>query len=119
LLEIEADFVPVGQSGPAGLERLECEPGGAAIAYNYGAVTCLESVLRLLEPHGFIRVHDYRAQNFADEACASTTQRFGPVVAMGLNFTLLEYHFQHCGVDVVKPEGDYRGSIILGLDRFH
>jgi tetratricopeptide (TPR) repeat protein len=111
LLELEVDFKPAGQSGPPGLNQLKCEPGGAAFLYNYRAIECLESLLGVLTPGGFVLVNDYPAADDEGGQVTAASQRFGPTAAIGLNFQLLEDHFRRCSATVVKPEGDDHGKI--------
>jgi tetratricopeptide (TPR) repeat protein len=106
LLEFEKDFLPVGADAPAGLETLEGEPAGAPFAYNYGALGCLDALLGLLEPGGFVLVNDYGPVRREDVSERSVAQRFGPSTAMGLNFPLLEERIESRGVDILKAEGD-------------
>jgi tetratricopeptide (TPR) repeat protein len=105
LLELEADFKPVGQSGPPGLNELKCVPGGAGFVYNYRAIECLESLLGVLTPDGFVLVNDYPAAEGEGSDQALASQRFGLTAAIGLNFQLLEDHFRRCSATVLKPEG--------------
>jgi tetratricopeptide (TPR) repeat protein len=106
LLEFEKDFLPIGPDTPAGLETLEGEPAGAPFAYNYGALGCLDALLELLEPDGFVLVNDYGPVRREEVAERSAAQRFGPSTAMGLNFPLLEEQLGRRGVEVLKAEGD-------------
>ncbi|MGD0015791.1 MAG: SAM-dependent methyltransferase, partial [Bryobacteraceae bacterium] len=106
LLEFEKDFLPIGPDTPAGLETLEGEPAGAPFACNYGALGCLDALLELLEPGGFVLVNDYGPVRREDVVERSVAQRFGPATAMGLNFPLLEERLGRRGVDVLKAEGD-------------
>ena len=106
LLELEVEFKEVGQSGPPGLNQLKWEAAGAGFVYNYGAIECLESLLGVLAPDGFVLVNDYAAVDDQGTARAVASQRFGPTAAIGLNFQLIEEHFQRCSATIVKPEGD-------------
>lgn len=99
LLEFESDFLPAARPRPPSLERFADTAAGGAFAYNYGAIECLEAALESLDSEGFILVNDYAF-------VISAAQRFGPTTAMGLNFPLLEAHFQDCGANIFKPEGD-------------
>jgi len=106
LLELEADFKPVGQPGLPGLNELKCECGGAGFVYNYGAIECLEALLGSIAPTGFVLVNDYSPANDEGNAQALASQRFGPTTAVGLNFPLIEDHFLRCSATVLKPDGD-------------
>jgi len=106
LLEFEKDFLPIGPDPPAGLGTLEGEPAGAPFAYNYGALGCLDALFELLEPDGFVLVNDYGPVRREDVAERSVARRFGPSIAMGLNFPLLEDQLGRRGVEVLKAEGD-------------
>ncbi len=114
ILEIECDLMPAGDSRLPGLDELPCEQGGARFTYNYGAIECLECLLGLLDPHGFVLVNDYCVPSrgeTADEgaqppAQPSMLQRFGSTTAMPVNFPLLDDHFERHGVTAVKPDGD-------------
>ena len=106
LLEFERDFLPIGPDPPPGLETLEGEPAGAPFAYNYGALGCLDALIELLAPSGFVLVNDYGPVRREDVSPRSAAQRFGPSTAMGLNFPLIEERLGRHGVDVLKAEGD-------------
>ena len=112
LLETEAEFVPVGEKGPPGVEELSATGGAEPFTYNYGALDCLETALRSLEPEGFILINDYDA--------APCGQRFGPCAAIGLNFPLMEDRLRRAGVSVREAEGDARcrvhARLLLRLD---
>ncbi|HET9319887.1 MAG TPA: SAM-dependent methyltransferase [Bryobacteraceae bacterium] len=106
LLELEADFKPVGRSGLPDLNQLKCERGGAGCVFNYGAIECLEALLGSIAPSGFVLVNDYSPANDEGNIQALTSQRFGPTTAVGLNFPLIEEHFRRCSATVLIPEGD-------------
>jgi hypothetical protein len=106
LLESESSFLAVGEDGPLGIEKLNVIVNGAAFAYNYGALSCLDASLDLLDPAGFVLVNDYGPVRAENLAASARGKRFGPCEAIGLNFPLLEEHLQSAGVRTIKPEGD-------------
>jgi tetratricopeptide (TPR) repeat protein len=101
LLECEADFLPVGEHAPPGLEELE-DASGALFVYNYGAIACLQSIESVLEPCGFILVNDYAPP----ESVYTPGQRFGPITAAGVNFALLEARLRNGGLTCSEPKDD-------------
>jgi tetratricopeptide (TPR) repeat protein len=105
LLEIEAQFIPADPSDLTGLDGLNCSPGDGAFVYNYGAINCLDSVLAILGPDGFVLANDYDASSGAGPGQHPTGQRFGRTTAMGVNFPLLD---EYCGrsATVLTPIGE-------------
>jgi tetratricopeptide (TPR) repeat protein len=77
------------------------------VVHSYGALDCLEQLLRQLHPGGFIFVQDY-----AHPASGATTegyqhQWYGGSTAMGLNFPLLNDYFDRSGdARWVAPDAD-------------
>ena len=112
LLDFETQFFALGDTNQSSADRamiaeaLQSTEPNERVVLNYGAVTCLEHCLALLDEHGVILINDYGPVNATDVPGHSATQRFGPTSALGLNFPLLERHFTACGAVVVTPESD-------------
>jgi tetratricopeptide (TPR) repeat protein len=112
LLELETAFLPVGDPPPPYLqEALAFGEGLARVVHNYGAITCLEGCLRLLEPEGFVLLNDYGPVAREEVAGHAAVQRFGGSTALGINFPLLERYFAAGGRALLRP-GDEEGQHI-------
>ncbi len=106
LIENDADFFPVGPDALAGLGELDEAPSSAVLIYNYAAIDCLDSLLAELDPAGFILINDYGPVDAEKEAAIARVNRFGPAIAVGLNFRLMERLLRNRGAQVATPEGD-------------
>jgi tetratricopeptide (TPR) repeat protein len=109
LFASEYDYRPVDASAlPGGAVALDY---GRRITkrllHSYGAVQCLERLLELTQPEGFILVNDYgQTQTTRDDEFEH--QRFSLATFVGVNFPLLRAFFdQRCRV--IEPSGDARG----------
>jgi tetratricopeptide (TPR) repeat protein len=71
------------------------------VLHNYGAIQCLEGLLGLLRPGGFILINDYGHVEPAPEADFEH-QRFSKATGVGLNFPLLKAYF---GEGRGRPDG--------------
>jgi hypothetical protein len=102
LLASEYDYRTVEGSGdrgqePGGIRYLDFavefareHPGH--VLHNYGAIQCLERLLGLLRPSGFILINDYGHVEGAPEGDFEH-QRFSKATSVGLNFPLLKAFF--------------------------
>lgn len=115
LFTLRCAYHPAREDPPPYLElamRL-LEPG-RTLLHNHGAVACVDGVLRMLRPAGFVLVRDYPAYPAAtDEESEAPLlhQHYGPSSAMGVNFDQIAAHLQSVGACVVSPEGDEGGMI--------
>jgi len=76
------------------------------VLLNHGALQCLETCREMLAADGFICFNDYGALKQEDVSLQAMPQRFGPSIAIGLNFPLIEHHFNLKGWRVLAPEED-------------
>ena len=111
LFEFETAFMPNGSPPPYAEEALAFGIGLERIVLNHGAFRCLEACDALLEPGGFLLVNDYGPVQPEQIPAQAATQRFGPSMALGVNFPLLQHHFGGLGRLVVKPDEDDPRSI--------
>jgi len=65
---------------------------GKRVLHNYGAIQCLEKLLSLLHPGGFILMNEYGMTKISEEDDFEH-QRFSQTTAVGLNFPLLRAYF--------------------------
>jgi len=65
---------------------------GKRVVHNYGAIQCLERLLGLLHPGGFILMNEYGMTKISEEDDFEH-QRFSQTTAVGLNFPLLKAYF--------------------------
>jgi len=79
---------------------------GERAIVNTGALDCLDQLMEVLHPSGFILVNDYGPARAADVAGHLGVQRFGGSVALGLSFPLLERVLAARGLTVDAPDGD-------------
>jgi tetratricopeptide (TPR) repeat protein len=70
--------------------------GHNSIVHSYGALQCLERLLRLLRDGGFVLMNDY-GQAQAAEAEGFEHQRFSDATFVGVNFHLLKNYFTNSG----------------------
>jgi len=109
LLEIEAAFAPArplprwGDDAQALLQGL---PDGDRLAVHFGALDCLERWGRQLDDAGLMLINDYGSVDTSDTLRQTSPQRFGPTVAIGLNFPLLERCLSRLGFLVVAAPDD-------------
>jgi len=79
------------------------------VLHNYGAIQCLEKLLGLLHPGGFILMNEYGMTKISEEDDFEH-QRFSQTTAVGLNFPLLKGYFENSGQGtvgrIVYPSGD-------------
>src|ERR1700722_20021561 len=79
------------------------------LLHSYGAIQCLEKLLRMLAPGGFILANDYgQTQTTRDDEFEH--QRFSLATFVGVNFPLLKAYFGGQGRwKWIAPPGDSRG----------
>jgi tetratricopeptide (TPR) repeat protein len=93
------DFRPVDLAGvPLGdfAIRFARSTGAGQVLHSHGAIQCLERLLGLLHPRGFILLNDY-GQTEAADAVGFEHQRFSGSTFVGLNFPLLRAYFTDAG----------------------
>lgn len=73
---------------------------------NFGALGCIEACLELLGEIGFVLINDYGSTNAEQELPHSASQRFGPTLALGINFALMETFFGREPWTVHVPNND-------------
>jgi hypothetical protein len=66
------------------------------LLHNYGALQCLQGLLPLLHPSGFILINDYGQTQVTREGDFEH-QRFSHATFVGINFPLLKAYFQGSG----------------------
>jgi tetratricopeptide (TPR) repeat protein len=76
--------------------RFARSAGVSHVLHSFGAIQCLEGLLRLLHPDGFILFNEYGYTQAAD-AEAFEHQRFSGSTAVGINFPLLQAYFTASG----------------------
>jgi tetratricopeptide (TPR) repeat protein len=82
---------------------------GKRVMHNYGAIQCLERLLDLIDPQGFILMNEYgQTQIHTDDELEH--QRFSLTTAVGLNFPLLKAFFEESQERTwLEPKGEERG----------
>ena len=107
LLELETAFQLLDQHAlPYLAEALACGASPERFVLNYGAIGCLEELLRRLRRDGFVLINDYGPVTREQVAAHASIQRFGNSIATGINFPFLEEHFARQGIIVTKADGD-------------
>lgn len=106
LFELETAFLPAASPPPGSEEAIAFAPGASRVVLNFGALACVDDCLGRLVDDGFVLINDYGATTTVETTEQSATQRFGPTVALGLNFPLLENHVRRRGAVVMVPDGD-------------
>ena len=110
LFEYETAFRPASPSPVTDL-ALALSPQAERVVANHGAIRCLESCARHLDPRGFILINDYGATAPDMAAEHAVVQRFGGTLAIGLNFPVVERYFAERGIRVLTAPGDDGRSI--------
>jgi len=89
---------------------------GKRVLHNYGAIQCLEKLLGLLRPGGFILMNEYGMTKISEEDDFEH-QRFSQTTAVGLNFPLLRAYFTRAVSDQPSAVSDcdapYRPSCVV------
>lgn len=112
LLELETDFKPIDPVlKNLSQEALAIQSNLEKVLLNYGAMGCLESCGELLEKNGFILVNDYGPVDTMDVEKQMVSQRFGPTVALGINFPLLQKYLSAKSLRIVVPNNDAEAPI--------
>jgi len=108
LFEHEVAWFPLEDSGcTARRGLLAAAHAGDRILINDGAARFLQSAANHLSPRGFILINDYGPIQPEQVPLHSASQRFGPTIAAGVNFPLLESFIRsQTGLDVLAGEGD-------------
>jgi tetratricopeptide (TPR) repeat protein len=82
---------------------------GKRAMHNYGAMQCLERLLEIIHPKGFILMNEYGQTQISGEDDLAH-QRFSLTTAVGLNFPLLKAYFEEAkGYTWLQPFGEERG----------
>jgi len=107
-LVLDGRYDPVTR---ADLPLSETIPSGSDTARSYlhcyGALDCIDEMLGLLRPDGFMLVSDYGQANFDPDRLAPEFQHFGGSVAVGVNFGAVGRVFGMTGKGVVTvPDSD-------------
>jgi tetratricopeptide (TPR) repeat protein len=112
LLDFESAFVPVPEPNvPYAEESLALARDGEHVVLNHGAIASLEALRDLIAPDGFILINDYGAVQPQQTPSQLVPQRFGPTMAVGLNFRVLEAMLVGRRFRVVTPSGDEARAI--------
>jgi tetratricopeptide (TPR) repeat protein len=113
LLAADYDFRPVDPASvPHGDFALAFARGQkiGQVVHSYGAIQCLDRLLPLLHPEGFILVNDYGQVETAD-GDGFEHQRFSGSTFVGLNFPLLRAYFTQAGEAGWAEPADEEASI--------
>lgn len=112
LLEPELAFFPVDLSAvPHGAAALSLCPGQDLVLASHGAMACLEALLPLLGPAGFVLFNDYGPIKPEQVREMIAPQRLGATMALGVNLPLVEAHLARRGGRVLAPPGDDKWQI--------
>jgi tetratricopeptide (TPR) repeat protein len=86
---------------------LQAAHPGDRILINDGAARFLQAAAAHLGPRGFILINDYGPIQPEQVPLHSASQRFGPTIAAGVNFPLLECFIRsQTGLEVLAGDGD-------------
>ncbi|MFW6161642.1 MAG: SAM-dependent methyltransferase [Planctomycetota bacterium] len=114
LAEVQDLLVPSFCFRPTAAERVPCgafverliEPG-QYVLHNYGALQCLEGLVASLRPDGFVLIADYGQTDGIGSDQPWQPQRFGPSLAIGVNFPLLAaWCREELGCECLAPGAD-------------
>jgi tetratricopeptide (TPR) repeat protein len=112
LLEVETDFRPLSEAPLPFLEdALTLAPERDKLVLNYGALAVLHRFMADVAADGFILVNDYGPVKQEEVASFCAPHRFGPTVAFGLDFVLLDRFCPRWGFAIAQPAGDERRGI--------
>lgn len=101
---VERKDLPYGASIAGAASR---PPGPQQFLHSFGALQCLEEVLEVLRPDGYIVVSDYGYPNPKETPEIFEFQSFGQSMACGVNFAQIVRHFENRGGAVVSvPKND-------------
>jgi tetratricopeptide (TPR) repeat protein len=106
LFELETAFQPMAAAVPLVDVALEFAAGAGKMPLNYGALRAIDRFLDALDPHGFVLINDYGPVQKEQIEGFCALQRFGPTVAFGINFPLLEFYCLRRHIAISKPDGD-------------
>jgi Tfp pilus assembly protein PilF len=94
LFAVEYDFLPVDLDGlPFASVAIDfARAHGVQVTHNFGAVLCIEQLLKLMCDHGFLLINDYGSvtSNVEDKQSDCEHERFAGSTAIGINFPLLK-----------------------------
>lgn len=107
LLELETAFHPIRSTiSSIASDAFACQQGVEKTVLNYGALQCLETCLEALDESGFLLINDYGPIATEDVEKQVASQRFGPTLALGINFPLLESYLNAGNWEVIIPDND-------------
>jgi tetratricopeptide (TPR) repeat protein len=107
LLEFETRFQRLeADEVPYLAEALDWGEGVERILVNYGAYDALKMLFDGMDAEGFVLINDYGPVKREEVPQQSVSQRFGPTLAFGINFPLLESHWSSHGGIILTPDGD-------------
>jgi len=112
LLEVDTAFrtIPDGEI-PYLKEALEFGTDLGKVLVNHGAVQSLERFVGIMPLDGFVLINDYGPIQKDQVQSFCSVQRFGPTVACGINFPLLELQCNRRNIVVTKADGDEQRGI--------
>jgi tetratricopeptide (TPR) repeat protein len=105
-LTLETDYRAWAPAPGAEQALAAVMPDAERSIINAEALTCIDRLLDLLDPSGFILVNDYGPVRAEDVSGHVGVQRFGGSVAQGLSFPLLDRVLSARGLAVLAPPGD-------------
>ncbi len=100
---VRADDLPHGEFALGFTSR---HPG--TVVHSHGAITCLERLLGLLHPRGFILMNDYGSAEASGEEFEH--QRYTGSTFVGVNFAILESYFGATLLDENAGSSEVRWS---------
>lgn len=108
LFEFETVYRSVTESAspPYAKKIISYQQDSKNIVLNYGALSCIENCLNLLSDNGFMLINDYGTTETDHINKGHASQRYGPTVALGINFPLLSSYFGDSDWNVVVPDMD-------------
>jgi tetratricopeptide (TPR) repeat protein len=112
LLELETSFKtidPILQEYAQAALKMQGDMDKVVI--NYGAIACLATCMSLLEENGFVLINDYGLVDTTEVEKKIISQRFGPTVALGVNFPFLEGYVTAKGWRCIVPDNDIDAPI--------
>ncbi len=107
-LTLETDYRPWAPAPGAeqALAAVMPDAEGERSIINADALACVDQLLALMHPAGFILINDYGPVRAEDVSGHIGVQRFGGSVAQGLNFPLLDGVLAARVLAVLAPPGD-------------
>ena len=111
-LEFQSKYLPVinrAELYDEILNRMSFDAG--KILLNFGAISCIEKCISLLNNDGFILIHDYGPVSQEEMTTFKPAQRFGSSIANGLNFPMLKKYFENKQKTFLSPDGAESASV--------